>query len=66
MNPFDYISYNTPSGNISEEQANEFLSEIEELCRKHNISISHEDTHGAFILERFDEDLLEWLKYAQY
>lgn len=44
----------------------EFLAEIEKLCRKFNISISHEDQHGAFLLTELDEDYLDWLKGADY
>lgn len=25
-----------------------FLAEIEEVCKKHNLDIAHEDKHGAF------------------
>ncbi|MCY7947958.1 hypothetical protein P8891_05655 [Bacillus atrophaeus] len=29
----------------------DFLDEIEEVCSKYNFDISHEDGHGAFIIE---------------
>lgn len=41
-----------------------FLKEYEELCKKYNISLAHEDCHGAFILEEYNEDNIEWVKYA--
>ena len=41
-----------------------FLADVEALMRKHNVSISHEDGHGAFVLEDFDESNLEWLRAA--
>lgn len=41
-----------------------FLSDVEALMRKHNVSISHEDGHGAFILDDFEESNLEWLRDA--
>lgn len=42
-----------------------FLEEINEVCRKHGMSISHEDTHGAFIIDRLDDERdLEWLSLA--
>ena len=48
-----------------EEVATEgFFDELESVCRKYNVSISHEDQHGGFILETFDEDNLEWIKAA--
>lgn len=37
---------------IKKEQ--EFLSDIKKVCQKHNRSISHEDGHGAFIIEEYD------------
>lgn len=52
---------------VSEEQIvrrSAFLVELEVLMRKHNVSISHEDGHGAFILVDFNEDNLEWLSDA--
>jgi len=51
---------------IDKEKGKEFLAEVEKLCRKYNISISHEDQHGAFLLEEFDEELMSWLKGASY
>lgn len=50
---------------MDKKKVEEFLQEIEEVCRKHNMSISHEDGHGAFIIERFDEFNIKWLKEAQ-
>jgi hypothetical protein len=42
-----------------------FMVELEALCRKHGLSIGHEDTHGAFLVYRdLDEDRLSWLKEA--
>jgi hypothetical protein len=41
-----------------------FLSDVVELCRKHNLSISHEDGEGAFLIEPFDERLVEWFMAA--
>lgn len=43
----------------------QFLREYEDLCRKHNISLSHEDGHGAFIFQEFDEDNIDWVCYGQ-
>jgi hypothetical protein len=42
----------------------EFIAEIEAVCRKYNLSISHEDMHGAFIVEKLAERNIEWLKDA--
>lgn len=42
----------------------EFFIEIERICKKYNLSISHEDQHGSFIIEKFDEQNINWLKCA--
>ena len=42
----------------------EFLSDIKKVCQKHNRSISHEDGHGAFIIEEYDEFNVNWLEEA--
>jgi hypothetical protein len=42
-----------------------FLSDIVEICKKHNLSISHEDDQGAFIIERYCEHNVAWLLDAQ-
>lgn len=41
-----------------------FLNEINEVYKKHNLSISHEDYHGAFQIEKYSEDNYEWLSNA--
>ncbi len=41
-----------------------FFEEIEKVCQKHGLSISHEDGHGSFIINEFDKDDIEWLKGA--
>ena len=48
---------------MPENQMN-FLNEIEVICKKYNLSISHEDHHGSFEIDLYNEDNLEWLKNA--
>ncbi len=38
-----------------------FLNEINEVCKKYNLSISHEDGHGAFEIEKYSEHNQNWL-----
>lgn len=38
-----------------------FLNDIVEVYKKHGLSLSHEDYHGAFCVECFDEDNVKWL-----
>ena len=44
------------------EEVIKFLNEIDNICKKYNLSISHEDSHGAFILEKYDDYNIKWLK----
>jgi hypothetical protein len=39
-----------------------FLRDVIEVCRRHGLSISHED--GAFMVESFSEDNAKWLMGA--
>lgn len=48
---------------IPEKQV-KFMEEIEEICKKYDLSISHEDGHGAFEIDSFNQDNIEWLKAA--
>lgn len=41
-----------------------FFKEYEELCKKYNFSLAHEDCQGGFILEKFDEYNINWVKEA--
>ena len=38
-----------------------FLKELKKLYLKYNISISHEDCQGSFILEDFSEYNWKWI-----
>ena len=46
------------------ERVKDFYVEIEQVCKKYNLSISHEDCHGAFELEEFNPRNIEWLQDA--
>jgi hypothetical protein len=46
------------------EEIKDFLESLEKLCRAHNLSISHEDTQGGFILEKYEQSNMEWIKNA--
>jgi predicted SAM-dependent methyltransferase len=41
-----------------------FLEDIENVCKKHGLSLAHEDMHGAFVIEPYSIDNIEWLKSA--
>jgi hypothetical protein len=38
-----------------------FLEELQALCKDHNLSISHEDHNGTFIIDDYTEDNIQWL-----
>lgn len=38
-----------------------FLAEVWEICRKHGMSIGHEDGHGSFIIQPLDAKNQQWL-----
>ncbi len=41
-----------------------FLIEIDEVCKRHGLSISHEDAHGSFLVAPYDaEHLVPWLPW---
>ena len=42
----------------------EFFNEVDKICKKYNYSISHEDGHGAFEIEEYDKNNIDWLKSA--
>lgn len=49
---------------IEDKKIDSFIEDIEKVCKKHNMSISHEDHHGAFEIEKYEEYNIGWLKNA--
>jgi hypothetical protein len=47
-------------------KVNEFLEEIINVCKKYKLSISHEDTHGSFIIEDYSEKNIKQLQQARF
>jgi len=45
-------------------EINIFIKDIVEVCKKHKLSISHEDGHGAFMIEEYNEYNIHWLEDA--
>lgn len=46
------------------EKEKAFLDELVEVYRRHGFSLSHQDSHGSFEVEEFDEYNVEWLYQA--
>ncbi len=51
--------------NKQSEKVKRFLNDIVELSVKYNLSLAHEDSHGAFIVEAKDDYNIHWLLEAQ-
>lgn len=43
----------------------DFYYDLFMLCKKYNITISHEDGQGSFIIEDFNEENIKWIVNAQ-
>lgn len=50
--------------NMPESMKN-FIDDIDLVCKKHNLSISHEDWQGSFLIEEYDEGNIDWLLNAR-
>lgn len=48
----------------TDEEVKAFLSEVIEVCKKHGMSISHEDWQGGFEVENASESNYNWLSGA--
>ena len=49
---------------ITKKEKEDFIEDILEVCRKHNLTLSHEDAHGAFVVEELDGMHIKWIRYA--
>lgn len=46
------------------EKIDAFVEDIKKVCLQHGLSISHEDSHGGFVIELFAQSNIEWLNAA--
>jgi FAD/FMN-containing dehydrogenase len=55
--------WDTKNGKFIEriKRVDDFFDEVEAVCKKYGYSISHEDYHGAFVIQKFEQDNIEWL-----
>ena len=50
---------------IAAPEIDAFIEDVLAVCRKHGMSIGHEDSHGAFeIVRRLDAECADWLRNA--
>ena len=47
------------------ERAKVFLAEVQAVCEKHELSLGHEDDHGAFLVEEYSAHNQQWLRHAR-
>jgi len=43
------------------ENITNFLEDYASLCKMYNLSLSHEDEHGGFIIEECTDDNIKWV-----
>lgn len=55
---------NRKGDRIGNKKIDAFIEEVIEVSKKHGFSISHEDGHGAFVIEKFSESNASWLRHA--
>lgn len=41
-----------------------FIEDIDFVCKKHGLSISHEDYYGAFVIDEYKDSNIAWLYNA--
>jgi len=50
--------------NNKSSKVKDFIEDVVLLCKKYNVSISHEDTQGAFEIRDYDEENIKWFRNA--
>jgi len=51
----------TKGMDIENARIDKFLEEVIEVSKRHGLSLSHEDRHGAFVVEKYSHDNADWL-----
>jgi len=49
---------------INKAAKSRFIENVVALCKVHNLSLAHEDSQGAFIVTKYDENNIAWLRGA--
>lgn len=42
-------------------EIDEFINDVLHVCRKHGLSIEHEDMNGGFLVTAYNDDAARWL-----
>ena len=48
----------------TDDKALQFIEDVLKLYKKYELSISHEDTHGAFVIVQYSDENEKWLRNA--
>ena len=51
---------------IEKSKLDQFLNDIIKVYKCHNLLLAHEDTQGAFIIQEFKEENVNWLKDSYF
>lgn len=46
---------------IQRPHIDKFLDELADLCRRYDLTISHEDHHGSFLIQDYSRENIEWI-----
>lgn len=57
-------NYKTSEFIETPEKLIKFMQELEALYKKYDLSISHQDSQGAFIIEKYSDFNMDWMKEA--
>lgn len=50
---------------LNEYKPYQFIDTICDVCKDYGFSISHEDSQGSFIIEKYDDGNINWFKNAR-
>lgn len=57
-------NYKTSEFMETPEKLIKFMEELEALYKKYDLSIAHEDQQGGFIIEKYSDFNMDWMKEA--
>lgn len=63
--PIDYVKYLGCGSEECELKRASFIGEILDVYSRHGLSLSHEDSYGAFLIDKWREENVAWLLGAE-
>lgn len=58
---FEMGNISDTDSDVHKKRTEAFLNELTELCKKHKISIAHEDGWGAFLMRDYNSVEMQWM-----